>query len=140
MFYVDTSVLVSFLTNEADAPRVALWLRSDPEREFVISDWTVTEFSSALGVKVRTGRLLPGEHPLVIAEFNRLTAGAFPALPVSSLHFHTAAKFANRHDLGLKAGDALHLAIALEAGATLATLDQRLAAAGPHFGALTQLV
>lgn len=42
--------------------------------------------------------------------------------------------------LGLRAGDALHLATASEYGATVHTLDQRLAAAGPVLGVPTQLL
>jgi uncharacterized protein len=40
----------------------------------------------------------------------------------------------------LRAGDALHLATASEQGATVHTLDQRLAEAGPVLGVPTQLL
>ncbi len=40
--------------------------------------------------------------------------------------FHLAATYADRHPLGLRAGDALHLAIASSRGAVLCTLDKRL--------------
>jgi uncharacterized protein len=42
--------------------------------------------------------------------------------------------------LGLRAADALHLAIASERGAIVHTLDQRLAEAGPVLGVPTQLL
>jgi uncharacterized protein len=60
--------------------------------------------------------------------------------PVTSGHFRTAAKFVDQHTLGLRAGDALHLAVASEHGATVHTLDQRLADAGPALGVPTQMV
>lgn len=44
------------------------------------------------------------------------------------------------HALGLRAGDALHLAAASEHGATVYTFDQRLAEAGPVIGVPTQLL
>ena len=45
-----------------------------------------------------------------------------------------AAKFVDQHALGLRAGDALHLAATSEHGATAHTLDPRLADAGPVLG------
>jgi len=46
----------------------------------------------------------------------------------------------NQHALGLRAGDALHLTTASEHGATLHTLHQRLAEAGPLVGVPTRLL
>jgi len=48
-------------------------------------------------------------------------------LPVESDDFRTAALFCDQHALGLRAGDALHLAIAARHGAELCTLDRQLA-------------
>jgi predicted nucleic acid-binding protein len=59
---------------------------------------------------------------------------------VTGGQFRAAAKFADLHDLGLRAGDALHLAIASEHGATIYTLDQRLADAGPELGVPAQML
>ena len=42
-----------------------------------------------------------------------------------------------RHAIGLRAGDALHLAICADHGATLCTLDRRLGDAGPLVGVRT---
>jgi predicted nucleic acid-binding protein len=72
--------------------------------------------------------------------FNKLVAESFTVLGVTGGQFRAAAKFADQHLLGLRAGDALHLAIASEHGATVHTLDQRLAAAGPTLGVQTQLL
>ena len=71
--------------------------------------------------------------------FNKLVAESFTVLGVTGGQFRTAAKFADQHMLGLRAGDALHLAIASEHGATVHTLDQWLGVAGPAFGVPTQL-
>jgi predicted nucleic acid-binding protein len=59
---------------------------------------------------------------------------------VTGAHFRTAARFVDQHMLGLRGGDALHLATASEHGATVHTLDQRLAEAGPALGVATKLV
>jgi predicted nucleic acid-binding protein len=54
--------------------------------------------------------------------------------------FRTAARFADQHVLGLRAGDALHLAICADHGATLCTLDRRLANAGSALGVKAMLL
>lgn len=61
-------------------------------------------------------------------------------LPVTGGHFRAAAKFVDQHTLGLRAGDALHLATAADYGATVYTLDQRLAGAGPMLAIPTRLL
>ncbi len=57
MLYLDTSVIVSALTNEADTATFADWLSRQETSELTISDWTATEFASALSMKMRTGAL-----------------------------------------------------------------------------------
>ncbi len=61
-------------------------------------------------------------------------------LPVTGGHFRAATKFVDQHALGLRAGDALHLATASEHGATVHTLDRRWAEAGPALGVPTRLL
>jgi len=51
-----------------------------------------------------------------------------------------AAAFVDQQKLGLRAGDALHLAVAASHGASVHTLDRRLAEAGPALGISTWLV
>jgi predicted nucleic acid-binding protein len=61
-------------------------------------------------------------------------------VPVTSAHFRTAGRLADQYEFGLRAGDALHLAITMDHGAELCTLDRRLAAAGPPLDIPTRLV
>jgi predicted nucleic acid-binding protein len=72
--------------------------------------------------------------------FARLVEESFTLLAISGLQFHTAARFADRYELGLRAGDALHLAICADHGATLCTLDRTLTEAGPALGVKTILL
>jgi predicted nucleic acid-binding protein len=99
----------------------------------VISDWMTAEFSSALSIKRRTGQIESDHRADALAMFARLTAESLTILSVSSLQFRTAARVADQHMLGLRAGDALHLAICADHGATLCTLDRRLGE-GPALG------
>ena len=137
--YLDTSVLVAALTHEPDTAKMQAWLAAQPAGDCAISDWVVTEFSSALAIKLRTGRLDLPERAAALAAFIRLTAESFRTLQVAATHFRAAARFADQHALGLRAGDSLHLAVCAEHGATLCTSDRRLATAGAKLGISTRM-
>lgn len=135
--YLDTSLLVAALTNEAESGGIQNWLGQQAPGSLAISDWVTTEFSSALSIKLRTGQIEFDHRADALAMFARLTAESLTILPVSGLQFRTAARFADQHLLGLRAGDALHLAICADEGATLCTLDRHLGKVGPALGVKT---
>jgi uncharacterized protein len=140
MLYVDTSVLVASIVEEPKSTDVRKWLgHADPE-ELVISDWVVSEFSSALSVKVRTGQIDIEQRKLALTAFSTLVNDSANVLPIISGHFRMAARYADNHRSGLRAGDALHLAIAEYYGASVHTLDVTLASAGSMFGVETNLL
>jgi uncharacterized protein len=126
MLHLDTSLLVAALTNESETGRLQIWLGQQPEGELAISDWVATEFSSALSIKLRTGQIGAAHRAEALAMLARLAADSFTIVPVSRAQFRAAARFADQHTLGLRAGDALHLAVCADRGDTLCTLDRRL--------------
>jgi uncharacterized protein len=134
MLYVDTSVIVSALTNGADTDLSQIWLARQEASELTISDWTMTEFASALSIRLRTGALSVKDRAAALSAFTRLCADSFRTLAVGREDFRAAARFVDQSELNLRAGDALHLAICASHGASLCTLDRRLAEAAPRVG------
>ena len=116
------------------------WLGAQTIGDLAVSAWVATEFSAALSIKVRRKDLMLEHRASALAAFTRLLATSFASLPVSERQFQTAARFANQSHLGLRAGDALHLAIAADHGLELVTLDQRLAKAGAELGVTARLL
>ncbi len=140
MFYLDASVVVTALANEAATDRTQAWLRARPPGATFISDWVAAEVSSALSIKIRTGQITVAARARILMEFNRMAREELGLVDVRTAHFRSAALFADQHALNLRAGDALHLAITSDHGLTLSTLDRRLAEAGPALGVQTVLI
>ena len=134
MLYIDTSLLVAALTNEAASERVLNWIDHQLPDELAISPWVVTEFSAAMSVKLRTGAVTAGERAQALTAFRQLAATSLHWIPVESRLFEVAARLADSHASGLRAGDALHLAIVADQNACLCTLDRRLAHAADTLG------
>ena len=100
MIYVDTSVVVALLTREERSAQALEWLEQCRE-PLISSDWLITETHSALGIKQRHHGLSPQARQ--------------------------AAELLQNPDLGLRAGDALHLAVALHSRCSrLASFDGRM--------------
>ena len=140
MLYLETSLLVAALTREEKTAAVHSWLDVQEPAELAISEWVVTEFSAALSSKLRTGQIAADGRAAALQAFTRLAAESLTVVPISGLHFRAAARLADQHAFGLRAGAALHLAVCADHAATLATLDRRLSEAGSALGIMITLL
>ena len=123
--YADTSVLVAFVFDEPRSDRVRDWFRRATQG-IIVSDLARLEFPAVVTRSTRTGRLSPSEASAALASFDLLAARSRP-LRHDRADFAAAEMLVRDFATKLTAPDALHLASAKNAGATLATLDVRLA-------------
>ena len=138
--YIDTSVFISAVTAEIDSRRTRAWLAQQQDAGIGISDWCVTEISAALSVKIRRGEITADQRATALFLLADMIQTSLTVLPVSKGHFVHAARLADDFALGLRAGDALHIAIASANKLEIYTLDKRLAAAGAACGVVTHLI
>ena len=134
MIYCDTSLLVSALTVEAGSVKVQRWLANQVAASLCISGWVITEFSSAVALKLRRGELTHDDAALALTNWRSLQPDRLITIPVPSEAFGLAARFCDMIAPGLRAGNALHLAVASLGGHSLATLDERMMAGAEAAG------
>ena len=132
MFYLDTSVLVAMFTREARTGSSHDWARRN--QLLAVSDWVTVELRSAVAAKARSGDLDEGLRQEALEAYQAALRDEFLILDLNSRVFAKAAKLAGNVAAALRAGDALHLAVAGEYRVPLATLDRRQAEAGQALG------
>jgi len=125
VIYLDTSVLSALFFRESGAAQVLDRLEPLRREGFVISAWVLTEMASVGGIKQRTGAVEPAARQRALANFQRFASSELRTVEVEPADFRTAAVFIDG-PVALRAGDALHLAIAHRTGARIASLDCRL--------------
>jgi predicted nucleic acid-binding protein len=133
MHYLDASCCVAILTPESGTGRASAWLAAHRDEPFSVSLWVHVEVASALAMKVRTGSLNEEQRAAALAGWLSMRRSC-RILGIPAGHFAAAAQMVERSELGLRAGDALHLAVAAAHGCTLVTLDDRMAKAAPKVG------
>jgi uncharacterized protein len=144
MIYLDTSVVVPLVVAETTTSKALKWresLTAIQQRELALSAWTATEYTSAIGMKVRNRELSPSQGEAAIETFEDAVLGKVRVLDVAAPEFRVAEDLLRQFALGLRAGDALHLAIAVRNRASaVVCLDRALAKAGISLGLPMQLL
>jgi hypothetical protein len=133
VIYLDTSVLGAIFFREAGAANLVARLESQRKAKLMISAWTLTEMASIGGIKQRTGAINADTRQQAIANFQRFASMHLVTVEIDPADFRTAAVLIESPAV-LRAGDALHLAIARRLCAKIASLDHRLCAATEVLG------
>lgn len=111
MIYIDTSALVPVFIREPKSEAVIGWIESSGER-LTISEWSLVEFASAAAIKVRTGQVSASLAKHARARVHEFAQKHCTVAVPGREDFRRAADLAGDDKLKLRAGDALHLALA----------------------------
>ena len=135
MRYFDTSFLVPLILPEASSEPIAGFFGGLETDDLAISHWTWVEFASLLAREVRMGGLDAGTAREAGARFEEMIHESFVVLLPNLDDFDRAKEWLGHFETGLRAGDALHLAIAGNRSAeAVYSLDKQMIAAGKTLG------
>ena len=131
MVYLDTSFVAPLVIAENSSEAVEAFVLKVKAGELATSLWTQVELSGLVSRKVRMGELSDSNAEVVRREFDRVLGESFEMLAPTAADFAAAAKYLELPKTGLRAGDALHLAIAANRHAKrILTLDPGFLEAG----------
>ena len=125
MVYLDTSFVAPLVIAEDSSDAVEAYVLKVKPGDLTTSMWTQVELSSLVSRKVRMGELSDSQAEAVRRQFDRVLSDSFEILAPTAADFAAAAKYLEIPKTGLRAGDALHLAIAANHRAKrILTLDE----------------
>lgn len=135
MIYLDTSFIVPYYLNEASSEAVAATLQATSAGQLAVSDWTLAEFASMLARRVRMKDIVQQHAEDTMRLFAQDAQDAMLVIEPVRADFTLARNLLLKvPDLGLRTPDALHLAIAVNRGLALYTLDRTLFDAAAALG------
>jgi uncharacterized protein len=112
VLYFDTSFLAPLVLPESTSEKIAAFVRRLPVEELTVSHWTRVEFSSLIARDVRMSVLDAAAGARADARFEAMVDASFAVLLPNADDFGLAKRYLGKFNTGLRAGDALHLAIA----------------------------
>jgi len=131
VLYFDTSFLVPLILPEATSDKITAFVRRLPAEEFTVSHWARVEFSSLIAREVRIGGLDAQAAARADARFEAMVDESFSVLLPNADDFGLAKRYLGQFETRLRAGDALHLAVASNhRAAVIYSLDKTLLTAG----------
>ena len=131
MLYFDTSFHAPLVLPESTSDKIAAFVRRLPVEELTVSHWTRVEFSSLIARDVRMSVLNAAAGARADARFEAMVDASFAVLLPNADDFGLAKRYLGKFNTGLRAGDALHLAIAgNRQAAAIYSLDKGLLMAG----------
>lgn len=131
MIYLDTSFIAPLVISEDASDAVESLVLKIKPGELATSLWAQVELASLVSRKVRMGELSVAEADAVRREFDRVLGETMELLAPSPADYATAVRYLEMPRTGLRAGDALHLAVAANNGASrILSLDAGFVTAG----------
>ena len=131
--YLDNSVVVPLLLPDIFAGRAEAFLLSAPTG-LIVSDFVSAEFSSVVGIRLRTGKLKLKDARTALANFDLWRGQRTLTAETTTRDIRAAESMLRRLDLTLRAPDAINLAVAQRLAADLATFDAKMAACASKLG------
>jgi predicted nucleic acid-binding protein len=132
--YLDASILVSFFVNDSMSQRADALIRG-VSAPLLVSDFAAAESASALGRRVRMGRIGRDDAKATLIDLDAWIGWAANAIDVEPADISAASAFLRRLDLNLRTPDAIHIAMTQRVDAELATFDERMAECARALGA-----
>lgn len=111
MIYADTNLLLSLIRIDDLSNAAEAWFGGVAE-PVATSPWTMLEFRSNIGMRVRKKLLTHRDGLAALAEFDHLVDTSLHNLEPAPSHFLKARDWLAQPECALRSGDALHLAIA----------------------------
>lgn len=128
---LDASVIVALFVPESRTQDALVGVAGST---LVVSDLAIAEFSSALSRRTRTGQLSAADVASLFLAFDAWIASTVQRESLEASGGPNANTLVRRLELGLRAPDALNIAIAQRCSATLFTFDQKMATAARAVG------
>lgn len=140
MIYADTNVLLSLLCEDDLTTAAEAWL-GEIDEAVAISLWSMIEFRSNIGVRVRKGLLSRIKGLSALTEFDHLVDSGLHMLTPAAAHFIKARDWLANPGVALRSGDALHLAIAFGHGCDeFVSFDRPLGASAKRLGLAVKIL
>jgi len=132
VIYFDTSVLAAYYTPEERSAEAAAIVAKATYP--VVSDLAVAELNVVIVRKEKLGFLPQKGAEAVFSLFDEHRRDAFLTIALETRHIEATRALATHTSARLRTLDALHLVIASEVEATVATFDERLHEAARSIG------
>jgi uncharacterized protein len=135
MYYLDTSVVIPLYVKEATSNDCQTFVNTH-KGELVISQWTMLEVYSGFSLLKRTGVVQGADMVTLTTTLEQQAKLYFNLQKILVADFVTAKDQLahNTFGLNLRAGDALHIAIARNNGLELVSSDANMIKAAKAFG------
>lgn len=120
---------------ESTSERIATLFGELEDEDLAVSEWTLLEFALLLARHVRSRSLDVADARIAEARFDAMVDQSFIVYVPNRNDFEQASQWVGYFDMGLRAGDALHLAIAKNrSAAVIHTLDKLMIGTGTRLG------